>query len=237
MKKTLISFFASPERASNDIVNGDFQKLIQAENIEKLLDSTLNFAAILNVHRQIVFLNQSLLSFLRIEDIEKVIGSRPGEAINCIHCWDCDSGCGTSKNCSNCGAVQAIIESQDKNIQVTKECRITTIQNNEEVSLDLSVTATPFNLDKDKFTILLISDISDQKRKRILERIFFHDVMNTASSIYGFMRFIGQLEEIKKIKEFVPMVENASSTLIDQIQEQRQLMMAENGEYEIELEP
>lgn len=236
MAKDSTTYFASPERSGAKEVNDSFEKLVHMDYIQNLLDSTPNFASILNHNRQIVFLNKSLLGFLKIKDFNKILGSRPGEAISCVHSADCNGGCGTSKYCRYCGAVQAIVESQEDNVQVTKECRIITKIDNEEISLDLSVTATPLNIDKQIFTTLIISDISDQKRKMALEKIFFHDVMNTATSIYGFMRFINQLDKINEIKEFMPRMENASNTLIEQINEQRELISAENGDLELNIE-
>ncbi|MGD9580947.1 MAG: sensor histidine kinase, partial [Vampirovibrionia bacterium] len=165
-----------------------------------------------------------------------IIGSRPGEAFSCIHSDECQGGCGTSKACRYCGAAQSIVESQEKNIQITKECRIVTCIDDEHISLDLSVTVTPLKVDEKNYTILVISDISDQKRKNALEKIFFHDVLNTATSIYGFLRLLNQFEKINEIKEIMPRVESASNVLIEQINEQRELINAENGELKLNIE-
>lgn len=230
------TYLISAERSDQEEIISNFEQLLHKDYIKLLLDSTPNFASILNHNKQIVFFNKSLLNYLNVEDFKKIIGMRPGEAISCIHSDECLGGCGTSKHCYLCGCAQAIVESQEKNIQVTKDCVIITRNGNAETNLDLSVTATPLKVDDQLFTTIIISDISAQKRKMKLENIFFHDVMNTASSIYGFTKFINQLEEINQIKELIPKIENASNTLIEQINEQRELISAENGDLQLTIE-
>ena len=69
--------------------------------------------------------------------------------------------------------------------------------------LDLEVTATPFTWEKESFVIFAARDISAEKRKEALERIFFHDFANTVGSLYGFAQLLSEAEltdvpELKK---------------------------------------
>ena len=61
-----------------------------------------------------------------------------------------------------------------------------------KISIDLEVTATPFAWRNEKFIIFAARDISSEKRKEALERIFFHDVINTAGTLQGVVDLLKQ---------------------------------------------
>jgi len=69
----------------------------------------------------------------------------------------------------------------------------------------------------------------------VLERVFFHDVMNTASGIQGIATVLTHANEPSVDAEFKQLLVRASGDLVGEIAEQRQLMAAESGE--IVLEP
>jgi hypothetical protein len=50
------------------------------------------------------------------------------------------------------------------------------------------------NLDEERFSVLSLRDIRHEKRRRTLERIFFHDVLNTATGLLGFSELLPELE-------------------------------------------
>jgi len=102
--------FAAPERSVKDKIIIDYTELKSAEYIEELVDALPYIAVILNWNREIVFSNKALLQLMGIEDIEELIGQRPGEALNCIHSDYMEAGCGTSENCQVCGAANAILK-------------------------------------------------------------------------------------------------------------------------------
>src|ERR1039457_3677917 len=91
--------------------------------LRQVLDALPNMAMILNSNRQIVAVNESLLTTLNVS-IGQVVEKRPGEAVGCIRAKDGPDGCGTSHHCATCGAVNAILESQNQNKKVVRECRV-----------------------------------------------------------------------------------------------------------------
>ena len=105
----------------------------------------------------------------------------------------------------------------------------------EVVPLDLRVTATPFEVEDEFFILAAIEDISHEKRVSVLQRTFFHDVLNTAGCIEGYADFL--VEDATSDPEVCKRLLALSSQLIEKIQAQRDLLHAESGELETERMP
>ena len=81
------------------------------------------------------------------------------------------------------------------------------------------------------FTVFSVVDISDEKRRQALERIFFHDVINTAGCIKGLSDLMVQTEMGEaEIKEMSGMILESSEQLLEEINAQRALSAAESGD-------
>ncbi|MEE4115934.1 MAG: PAS domain-containing sensor histidine kinase [Marinilabiliaceae bacterium] len=226
----LTTYHAPPERKGKNEVTEEHHYVKDYGYLKDIFDAMPEVAVVLNDKRQIVYANEGLLSILPSKDYNEIIGSRPGEAIDCINSKLTDGGCGTSEACRFCGAVNAILQSGKLDRKVSLECRIVSFIEEEEVSFDYKVTASPAIIRDKKFTMMFMQDISAEKRKMALERIFFHDILNTAGGIKGFTGFLQQVDEPETIKEYVKVVEQLSHDLIDEIQAQRSLVLAENDD-------
>jgi len=221
----LTTKFAPPERDEYEIVSKQKNIVDKITFLKPFLDNIPAFILILNKDRQIVFANKVFYNFLGTDSI---LGKRPGEAVNCIHAWEDKAGCGTSEFCAECGAVNAILNCQIKGLD-TQECRIT--QNNNQF-LDLNVWTKQIILENTEFTLFSFVDISNEKRRKVLERIFFHDVLNTAGSLSGFLEIIQDCKPEER-DEFLKIAEDISEKLIDEIKSQRNLTLAEDGELQL----
>ena len=218
--------FASSERADDATIQIERSIIDNLHTIKPFLDNIPVFILILNKQRQIVFANKVFLEFIGTDSI---YGMRPGECVNCIHAWEEKGGCGTSEFCSECGAVNSILNSQLNGFD-SQECRIT--QKNNDV-LDLNVWSKSIEVDCSEFTLFSFVDISNEKRRKVLERIFFHDVLNTAGSLRGFLELLKD-STADELEEFLQLTEEISNKLIDEILSQRTLTQAEDGELEID---
>jgi hypothetical protein len=78
-----------------------------------------------------------------------------------------------------------------------------------------------------------MKDTAHEKRKEVLERIFFHDVLNTASAINGIAEVLPTLNDKNEFDEFAAMLDNSSNQLIQEIKMQQALIFAENGSLNI----
>lgn len=201
--------------------------------VRSFFDSLPNIVMVLNHLRQLVFCNSVLLDLLGIDQFESVLGSRPGEVLGCIHAPEMCGGCGTSESCRSCGAVLAILESLD-GLKAYHECRITISADGVKKSLDLGITATPLWIENEQFTIVFINDIGDHKRRLALERIFFHDILNTASSIKALAELLEETTDSIK-NDLLLTMQSATKQLIEEIQEQRDLLQAENNDLKVKL--
>lgn len=222
--------YASAERVLESFIKKSFQDISSNSYINIFLNALPTIGVILNEHRQVVFANKNLMELLNLETIENLIGQRPGEFLNCRNSKKEIGGCGTSKNCEVCGAVNTILQSQKTNEVVSMECRILTNEEQGNFAMDFRVEATPFQLDDNKYTIYTMVDISDEKRRVAMEKIFFHDIINKAGSLQGLVHLIHELNDKEELKEMTELMSLVSNEMIDEILAQRQLSSAENGE-------
>ncbi len=233
MMKPLATKYAPAKRADKITLMKNHRILVDATDIRNLLEAIPEIAVVLNPQRQILFANKTLRNFLEIKNLNQVIGKRPGETINCVHASEEPGGCGTSESCEYCGVVNAIIESQEKNEKIIHECRIISNSNGKSNYFDLEVIANPFSFKGESYTILTLEDISDKKRKSILERIFFHDLINTAGGIQGYLGVMRLADNRDEVFKFLDIAEELSNDLIEEILEQKELVAAESGTYRI----
>ncbi len=221
----MVTAFAPIERSPAEELERQAQHLLSVSPfLRAILDAVPDVLMVLNANRQIVLANGAALT--KLETVEDFVRSmRPGEALGCIHA-DGNLGCGTTEFCRTCGAFRAILESRSGRPAV-QECRITRRGTGE--SLDLRVHATPFCVGTDSFTIFVLTDISDEKRRRALEHIFFHDILNTATAMRAAADLLRRSgPEITS--ELAEVTRNLVDRLIEEIASQRQLTDAENNE-------
>jgi len=223
------TYFACAERDSDAAIMDVHRLLGNDKHLQVLIDAVPLMVMILNTKRQIVAVNRQTLDIYRM-NIKDVLGKRPGEIIGCIHSVDGPNGCGTSKSCRACGAVNTIVQSMAENRPASEECRIL-LQSGQ--ALDWKITATPMVLAGQSLQCLMIEDISHQKRRQVLERTFFHDILNTIGGIVGFSRVMAEENEpSEELQEIILMADE----LLEEVQSQRELVLAENGELNLNFE-
>ncbi len=228
------TYFAPYQRARSSVIRRQHEKLSQVHTLSNVLSAVPEFVALLNKERQVVYANAALMRFLNAESSLPLCGSRPGELFKCIHSAETGNGCGTSPSCSDCGAVQAILETQSSNVSQSRECTIVARDRDREVTYNFRVVATPFLIAGEQFVLFSLSDIGEQKRKGALERIFFHDILNTASSLKVYIDLIRRSSSAEAPLQFVEDLEVITNSLIEEIQSQKMLVSAENGTLEVQ---
>lgn len=200
------------------------------------LDASPEYVTVLNRHRQIIFANQALLDLLGADSMETVLGKRPGEALSCEHAVLSKHGCGTTDFCSGCGAAQAITACYESKKNQSQECRITQLQH--ENTFDFRVKAVPFPEGEADFMLFYITDIAHEKRRRALERIFFHDVTNITTGLSGISRLLCEKElPSEKKTHYHELIQLNVSRLHEEIKAQRDLSAAESNELEVNRGP
>ena len=225
--------FAPAERDAEEKIQRQSAAVSAIPFLPEFLDAVPNLLVVLNDKRQIVFTNRAMRMFVGDSGESAIFGLRPGEALNCIHAFETEGGCGTTEFCRNCGAVKAILNSQ-KGKQDIQECRIS--RDPVGNSLDLQVTATPFTADSERLTIFAAEDISNEKRRTALERTFFHDILNTAGGLRGLVDLL-ELAGADEVEELKNMIGQQSERLVEEINAQRELLAAEEDRLALKIAP
>jgi signal transduction histidine kinase len=231
----LDTHFAAPERDEGAVLKRAVSIARANPVTDVLLRTYGSILAILNRHRQIVVVNHVLLESLGVEDPDKLLGLRPGEALGCVHAWDNEAGCGTGPVCSTCGAALAILSSQTDQKTAQRECYITTRRNRRQVNLEFLARAVPVQWDAEPFTLLMLQDISDRKRKEALERSFFHDALNTATALKGMAEL--QYRPGSLSQEMLRGASGLISQLVSEMEFHRDLGLMQRGEYYVTYHP
>ncbi len=227
------TFFAPPERASPDEITAQCRKIASDPIVPQLLDSFPESAVILNRHRQIIAVNDKFATLLN-RSRDELIGLRPGEAINCIHSREEPAGCGTTQFCRYCGAAQAIVKSQETGMPATEECHILACRNDNILAFTFRTWATRLVVEGEEFTVFAMRDVEDENRRKTLERIFFHDLLNIAHGLKGIAEILPQLEG-EQAAATTGMAGRLTQQLVEEIEFQRDLSAAERGDLEISI--
>lgn len=227
----LSTHFAPAERLSAVEVAAQVAELGSRGSLKQLLNTIPSFVLILNRERQILLANDAVEGLARALGRETYEGMRPGEFLACRHAVAAEHGCGTAEACRTCGAVEAILAA-NAGQRRAQECRIATVDG---TAFDLRVTASPFEWQHRSYAFLVIEDISHEKRRHLLERVFFHDVLNTAGSVSGIAALLADEPALTyDLKDDLLL---SAETLVNEIKSQRMILAAEHGELQPQMVP
>ncbi len=227
------TYFAPPERADPEQVREDALSITESPLVQAIQESIEGYLMILNEHRQVLAVNRQLLKDLGLEKPDCLVGDRPGEVLHCIHVPEGPGGCGTSKACTTCGAVLSILGSQKEGHPFSGECLATVKRNHHSEAAEFRVRATPVQIAGHRLTVLVFQDISGDKRRQALERVFFHDIMNTIGGLQGWSTILSQQEGVDP-HEIAARIVVLSRRLTREVRDQRHLIEAENGTLQLE---
>ncbi len=224
--------FAAVERVGARELERQYLAVRADKLFDALMQATPDYVLLVNSQRQIVTVNRNVLNVAGAATPESLLGKRPGEAFNCIHSRDTSEGCGTGTYCSVCGGMQAILDCQETGNQAVRECHVN-LNGDEQTAIDLLTVATPITIGDTEFIVLVMRDISSEKRRELLERFFFHDVINSAGGIYGLACMLAEDENLPEQvqREHKNWLVELSEKLLDDIRNQRKLLAAEKGEF------
>lgn len=230
------TYFNPALRSSFDKILNE-KELVETQKLfTELFGALTGISSIINSNRQIIFANTDFLELLGIRTIEPILGKRLGEVISCVNSSSWPSGCGTSEACKYCGAVNTILESQKTNIKSTREVRITTETDGKQLSWDLKITSSPMKLDGETFYVLSLQDISNEKKLLAIERMFFHDLLNTAGGLNGLLTILKMGASPDELNELIERSEAASQIILEDIMSYRHLRAAEEGDIQVKIE-
>lgn len=225
--------FETPDRSPKAAIVRTVESLAHQGLVMEMLEAFPTPAMLLDENRQIVAVNGRALTAFNVMSPFDVHGFRLGEALACTCAHKMEAGCGTSVNCAECAAAHAIRGAR-QGVPTVRDCRITVNSDGREQSLDFRVFATPMRVADHELMLVALEDVGDEKRRETLERIFFHDVVGAANAVQGLARLVAADPE--RGKDAAQSLLRATDQLIEEIQAQRDLMLAERGQLDTRAE-
>jgi len=162
---------------------------------------------------------------LEVESDDSLIGIELRKVVNCIDPNKHDSGFNKIENYKSFDRI--LSECKISKNEVKKEC---TIYLKENKTSDFLVIALPMIISHRNFIILSLIDISETKWKQTIERIFFHDILNSAGALRECLNLFDG-KDIEGDEELLVVSKKISNNLIDEIVSHKQFLMAERDEY------
>ncbi len=138
---------------------------------------------VINEQRQIVATNDAFLEMVSAESAEDVIGLRVGETLECSFREDWD-GCGTTKACRTCGAALATALAQKSEEPQDSDCVLTVRSGDSERHVVLNVRASPLRIEDTDLTLVVLADVTAERRRVGLEQVMLHDLANALAPLF-----------------------------------------------------
>ena len=181
----------------------------------KLLDAVPNPLLIINEQWQIIYANPAVRRMVDGDSDNPVVGLSEGEAFHCIHARHSVQEVGKNECCRICG-IARVLSASLKGKATSEDCRLDCEVTGTAKNLDMRVWATPLEFHGANFSILSLVDISDKYRREALEKICYHDLLNTLTSIKGFLSVMKEVQDDEH-DEICELLERTTQGSIDEI--------------------
>ena len=195
-----------------------------------LADLDPNPLVVLGQDRRILYANPAARALNAPHSGERIEGLKLGEVLRCIHSQE-PEGCGDTPACLYCGANLAIRLGLG-GTPCAGECRVTASTATGDSSQEYSIQSRPVEWKGEKAILCALNDISHEKRRRVLERTFFHDILNTAGSVKGLSELLlMERSDLSgdELAELLKMMRDSCNVMLDEIRSQQLLLAAESG--------
>ncbi|MEG1635548.1 MAG: HAMP domain-containing sensor histidine kinase [Rikenellaceae bacterium] len=195
-----------------------------------ILEATSSSFIVVNKNLDVIFSNTDF----RDDNIHGAPAKniRPGDIFLCINAVNAKNGCGSSPNCPNCKFRRSITDVFEQQKIITQEV-ILTLSNN--VMLALNETAFPVKFGEENYVAVFVVNISDAKRRELMDRVFYHDLINLSGAMDGYVKLLLESTDRNNIDDSLKDLKNISGQLFDEIMSQRDLMHAEKGDLKVRI--
>lgn len=221
-------------RASEGGLNQALAECLNHPLTRVILESVDGYCLILNQERQLLDGNQELLNALNLETPHCMQGLRPGEVFNCIHAHESPDGCGNSESCARCGALLTLLVAQRSGEASEGECTLSFLQEGQWVAREFHVRVNPIQVGSHPLLIFVLRDVSSEKRRENLEKIFLHDLLNTLQGLRGWTELLQFPSTDPQVA--AKHIYQLSDQLTQEVVAQRLLVQAERGELKPDFE-
>lgn len=215
-------------------------KLIRQKSLitgNELLVQTLNsmsiYVLILNDQREIVFVNDELSKAIGIQD-EDYLGCRPGELLKCKFSTRSALGCGHAEECEWCDVKNIIVDVIHHNNRVKKDVSIVSEINGIEITSSFEETVSRIDVDDEALYMVAFVDRSSEVTKSNLERVFYHDILNSATSVFNVIRLLKMENQKFREDKDIADIQGYIQNIIEEIEFQRSISFAEKDDLDME---
>ena len=203
----------------------DKRAFMMPEFLHQFLSHLPYYALVLDPEKHVVASNDNFLLDTDSGDIRALFGKKPGDLFMCEN--SVDTGCGESANCQFCGIFRSLDECMAKHEPVSHTSRLMVKRDGFLQAYEFNTRCSPLKLNENMFYLLTLSDLSAEARRKDLERIFFHDILNVVSGLKGLSELMAESEDMCELKAYTETLKEISERLIDTVYSQRDLMQAE----------
>jgi len=194
-----------------------------------IIDNMQDAVVLADEDRKVILHNKRFQELAGIPASEETSGKHIGEVLDCVNAFKPPTVCGTHEACALCGFTSALM-----NINIpdgVNEASI--IRRHQKDVIEVKVTSSSFIFNSKNYIMLILTDISHEKRRRALEKIFFHDVMNKALGMDGLCELLKNSNSREESTRLTALLSQVSAEMIDELQAQKTLTSAENDEISI----
>ncbi|MFV0377270.1 MAG: sensor histidine kinase [Mangrovibacterium sp.] len=223
------SNYSNPEKLVK--TREDELSLQNSQFVKGLLSVTSSVVCVLNDQREVIFANEILINKYGLDLERDILGLPFGEVMNCVSLKSPGSVCGLTDKCKYCGANSSFNDFLNRHEPVVNEYRLVREVDGIVQQVDLEITVQPFRMDSN-YMIVSMVDITDLRRREILERIFFHDIINMAGSLSGVLELLKE-PECRNDESFFEVAASLSMQIVEEIKGQQHVLKAEKGELEV----
>lgn len=224
---------ASPSDPSEPSLDRELRRVRRlAEHPEILqaaviLDALPDIVFLLNEDLRVVASNRQFPRILKAPRLTPV-GMRFGELVACAHAGENGKSCGHDRDCVSCGAFTALCSSRGGG-QDAQECALLSSGVNRLEIVELRVETRPVVIAGERLSLLSAQDVTDERRRRAMEKLFFSESMAIADRLRA---NLDKLDEIapQEIAEDVRLIQTMFHNMVEEIDAQKELLAAENDE-------
>ena len=181
--------------------------------------------------RQLLAVNDDLVQLLPTEDRVAIVGRRPGDLLGCQFAGEQRNRCGQSWGCWHCqlaGGISALERGDEQRIR--GEGRLSIHRGGGIATIDIAYTGLRLSVAGRPVVAMSLRDLGAAHRVELMERLFFHDLINLAGSIHGLVEAIAEPgERDGEYERMVTLLRWSSRQMVDEMRFHRSVRAAEEG--------
>ncbi len=141
-----------------------------------------------------------------------------------------NKACNLASQCDQCLIHKTLHQVFEENQEHTFLTYLSENQNDDHAEvIEVKITINPITLKNEKFCILIVENQQIKSRQILIDRIFYHDILNLTNNLNQALDLISS--EKKYNSELIYMIKRIAKNIEEEIIYQRNLAQSENDQY------